>query len=38
MEVIDDIKEILNNSFTRDEGRPFGIGFQGQAPNHLKRL
>jgi hypothetical protein len=21
-----------------DEGRPFGIGFQEQAPNHLKQL
>jgi hypothetical protein len=20
--------------FTRDEGRPFGVGLQGQAPNH----
>ena len=24
--------------YTRDEGRPFGAGLQGQAPNHLKLL
>ncbi len=25
-------------SCTKDEGRPLGVGFQEQAPNHLKRL
>jgi hypothetical protein len=32
----------LNRNFcvssTEDEGRPFGIGFQEQVSNHLKRL
>jgi uncharacterized UPF0146 family protein len=25
-------------NFTKDEGRPFGIGFQEQISNHLKQL
>jgi hypothetical protein len=28
MEVTDDVKEILDESFTKDEGRPFEVGFQ----------
>jgi len=32
------LKVVLNKSFTKDEGRPFGVGFQEQAPNHLKWL
>lgn len=31
-------KEVKKRSFTRDEGGPFGIGFQEQVSNHLKQL
>jgi len=31
-------KKNVSISFTEDEGRPFEIGFQEQASNHLKQL
>jgi len=31
-------QRIFARNYTKDEGRPLGVGLQEQAPNHLKLL